>query len=191
MTTGKNIALTIRNFQRRQWHPTPVLLPGKSHGPRSLVDRSPWGCEESDTTEQLHFHFSFFTFMHWRRKWQPTPVFVPGESQGWQSLVGCCLWGRTESDMTEWLSLRTEPMSSALACRFFITELPGMPSFYYINIPYFFSVLNIVLLHTWQNVKDIEKIVNLKAQIKENNRMGKIRDVFKKMEIPREYFMQR
>ena len=44
--------------QRRQWHPTPVLLPGKSHGWRSLVGCSPWGCEESDTTEQLHFHFS-------------------------------------------------------------------------------------------------------------------------------------
>ena len=36
---------------RRQWHPTPVLLPGKSHGQRSLVGCSPWGCEESDTTE--------------------------------------------------------------------------------------------------------------------------------------------
>ena len=44
--------------QRRQWHPTPVLLPGKSHGQRSLVGCSPWGCEESDPTEQLHFHFS-------------------------------------------------------------------------------------------------------------------------------------
>ena len=43
---------------RRQWHPTPVLLPGKSHGRRSLVGCSPWGREESDTTEQLHFHFS-------------------------------------------------------------------------------------------------------------------------------------
>ena len=43
---------------RRQWHPTPVLLPGKSHGRRSLVGCSPWGCEESDTTERLHFHFS-------------------------------------------------------------------------------------------------------------------------------------
>ena len=40
---------------RRQWQPTPVLLPGKSHGQRSLVDCSPWGCEESDTTERLHF----------------------------------------------------------------------------------------------------------------------------------------
>ena len=44
--------------QRRQWHPTPVLLPGKSHGWRSLVGCSPWGREESDTTGWLHFHFS-------------------------------------------------------------------------------------------------------------------------------------
>ena len=76
-------------LQRRQWHPTPVFLPGKSHGRRSLGGCSPWGGEESDKTEWLHFHFSL---MHWRRKWQPTPVFLPGESQG---------WGRTESDTTE------------------------------------------------------------------------------------------
>ena len=43
---------------RRQWHPTPVLLPGKSHGRRSLVGCSPWGLEESDMTERLPFHFS-------------------------------------------------------------------------------------------------------------------------------------
>ena len=43
--------------QRRQWHSTPVLLPGKSHGRRSLVGCSPWGCKESDTTEQFPFHF--------------------------------------------------------------------------------------------------------------------------------------
>ena len=43
---------------RRQWQPTPVLLPGKSHGWRSLVGCSPWGQKESDTTERLHFHFS-------------------------------------------------------------------------------------------------------------------------------------
>ena len=42
---------------RRQWHPTPVLLPGKSHGWRSLVGCSPWGRKESDTTERLHFNF--------------------------------------------------------------------------------------------------------------------------------------
>ena len=43
---------------RRQWHPTPVLLLVKSQGRRSLVGCSPWGLEESDTTERLHFHFS-------------------------------------------------------------------------------------------------------------------------------------
>ena len=42
---------------RRQWHPTPVL-PGKSHGWRSLVGCSPWGREESEMTERFHFHFS-------------------------------------------------------------------------------------------------------------------------------------
>ena len=44
--------------QRRQWHPTPVLMPGKSHGWRSLVGCSLWGRYESGTTERLHFHFS-------------------------------------------------------------------------------------------------------------------------------------
>ena len=44
--------------RRRQWHPTPVLLPGKSHGQRSLVGCSPWGREELDMTERLHFLFS-------------------------------------------------------------------------------------------------------------------------------------
>ena len=40
---------------RRKWQPTPVLLPRKFHGWRSLVGYSPWGHKESDTTERLHF----------------------------------------------------------------------------------------------------------------------------------------
>ena len=84
---------------RRALQPTPVFLPGKSHGQRRLVGCCLWGRIESDTTERLHFHFSFF--MHRRRKWKPTPVFLPGESQGRGSLLGCRLWGHTESDRTE------------------------------------------------------------------------------------------
>ena len=99
---SRDIALPTKvhlvKARRRQWHPTPVLLPGKSHGRRSLVGYSSGGREESDTTEGLHFHF---TFMHWRRKWQHTPLFLPEESQGQRSLVGCRLWGHTESDTTE------------------------------------------------------------------------------------------
>ena len=49
------LELSLSSYQRRQWQPTPVLLPGKSHGRRSLVGYSPWGPKELDTTEQLHF----------------------------------------------------------------------------------------------------------------------------------------
>ena len=52
------IGRSYNSCWRRQWHPTPVLLPGKSHGRRSLIGCRPWGREESDTTERLHFHFS-------------------------------------------------------------------------------------------------------------------------------------
>ena len=65
LKTFINDAYTLYNYSqltyhdwRRQWHPTPVLLPEKSHGRRSLEGYSPWGRWESDTTECLHFHFS-------------------------------------------------------------------------------------------------------------------------------------
>ena len=47
-------------FRRRQWQPTTVLLPGKSHEWRSLVGCSPWGLYKSDTTERLHFPLFHF-----------------------------------------------------------------------------------------------------------------------------------
>ena len=43
-----------RFYWRRTWHPTPVVLPGESHGQKSLVGYSPWGCKESDTTKRLN-----------------------------------------------------------------------------------------------------------------------------------------
>ena len=76
--------------------PTPVLLPGKSHGWRSLVGCSPWGRTESDMIERLHFHFSRVG----EGNGNPL-VFLPGEFQARRSLLGCRLWGRTESDTTE------------------------------------------------------------------------------------------
>ena len=42
---------------RRTWQPTPVFLPGESHGQRSLAGYGPWGCKESDTTE-VTYHSS-------------------------------------------------------------------------------------------------------------------------------------
>ena len=74
---------------RRQWNPTLVLLPGKSHGWRSLVGCSPWGRWVGHNWATSLW---LFTFMHWRRKLQATPVFLPGESQGrgawWAAVYG-------------------------------------------------------------------------------------------------------
>ena len=86
------------SFQRRQWHPTPVLSPGKSHGRRSLVGCSPWG-RKSRT--RLSNFTSTFQFHALEKEMATIPVFLPGESQGRGSLVGCLLWGRTGSDTTE------------------------------------------------------------------------------------------
>ena len=113
--------------RRRQWQPTPVLLPGKSHGQRSLVGCSPWGRKELDTTERLHFHFHTPKIMGFpggsdgkesvcnaedlglipgsgRSPGEGngnTPVFLPGKFHGQRSLVGYIPWGPKESDMTE------------------------------------------------------------------------------------------
>ena len=58
---GGSVAICVQFFflWRRQWHPTPVLLPGESHGRRSLVGYSPWGHSQtrlSDFTFTFHFH---------------------------------------------------------------------------------------------------------------------------------------
>ena len=50
---------------RRKWQPTPVFLPGESHGKWSLAGYSPWGCRESDMTEQ--FHLTWLEELMWSR----------------------------------------------------------------------------------------------------------------------------
>ena len=59
---GSLFAIQCRQERRKRWQPTSVLLPGKSHGRRSLVVCSPGGCGESDTTERLQFDFSLSGF---------------------------------------------------------------------------------------------------------------------------------
>ena len=59
------------NQTRRKWQSTPGLLPGKSHGQRSLVGYSPWGRKELDTTERLHF-----TSLHFNPKGNQSWIFI-------------------------------------------------------------------------------------------------------------------
>ena len=89
-------------FRRRQWQATPVLLPRKSHGWRSLVGCSPWGLEESDTTERLRFHFSLSCI----GEGNGNPLQC---SQGWGNLVGCATYGVAQSQTRlKWLSSSSE-----------------------------------------------------------------------------------
>ena len=97
---------------RRQWHPTPVRLPGKSHGWRSLVGYSPRGRWESDTTERLHFHFhalekemaTHSSVLAWR---------VPGTGEpGGLPSMGSHRVGRDLSDL-----------AAAAAWAFFVAQL--------------------------------------------------------------------
>ena len=62
ITNSRNIAslkADLRLYWRRKWQPTPVFLPGKLHGWKSLAGYSPKGHKESDTTEQLHSSYIF------------------------------------------------------------------------------------------------------------------------------------
>ena len=86
-------------IKRRRWQTTPVLLPGKSHGWRSLVACSPWGRTESDTPERLHFDFSLSCTEEGNGN--PLQCSCLENPRDGENLVGCRLWVRTESDTTE------------------------------------------------------------------------------------------
>ena len=91
-------------YRSRQWHPTPVLLPGKSHGWRSLEGCSPWGLLRigHDWATSL----SLFTFMHCRRKWHPLQCSCPEnprDSGAWWAAVYRVAQGQTR---LKWLSSR-------------------------------------------------------------------------------------
>ena len=57
--TTWNWSLVQEDPWRREWLPTPIFLPGEFHWQRSLVDYSPWGYKESDTTEWLTLSFIY------------------------------------------------------------------------------------------------------------------------------------
>ena len=102
--------------RRRQWHPTPVLLPGKSHGRRSLVGCSPWGRQESDTTEWLHFHFSLSCIGEGNgNPLQYSCLENPSDGGAWWAAV----YGVTQS----WTQLKWLSSSSSRLC--IDCSLPG------------------------------------------------------------------
>ena len=96
--------------QRRQWHPTPVLLPGKSRGQRSLVGCSPWGREESDMTEWLCFHFLLSCFGEGNgNPLQCSCLENPRDGGAWWALVSGVAQSRTRLK-------RLSSSSSSMVC---------------------------------------------------------------------------
>ena len=133
--------------RRKKWQATPVFLPGKSHGQRSLAGYNPWGRKESNTTQWLSTHriqkiwglpgsasaqepacqcriYKRCGFdpwvgkMPWRRKCQPTLVFLSGKPHGQRSLAGYSPWVHKELDTTErTCSLATKQQSQDSSLR--------------------------------------------------------------------------
>ena len=93
---GFNFRVSILSYRKRRWHPTSVLLPGKSHGWRSLVSCSPWGHEESDTTECLPFHFSLSCIGEGNgNPLQCSCLENPRDGGAWWAAVYGVAWSRT------------------------------------------------------------------------------------------------
>ena len=118
---------------RRQWHPTPVLLPGESHGWRSLVGYSPWGRWESDTTERLHFHFSLSCIGEGNgNPLQCSCLENPGDGGAWWAAIYGVAQSRTR---LKWLS-------SSMASKHL---LHGMPLNLILQLPKVIQICNINL----------------------------------------------
>ena len=145
-TLGKNVflpLLCVMFFKcqlvlggRRKWQPTPVLLPGKSHGRRSLVGYPPWGRKESDTTERLHFYVLLSCIGEGKgNPLQYSCLENPMDGGAWQAIVHGVTKSQTRlSDFTFTFHFRAQEKemathSSVLAWRIQGTEEPGgLPS---------------------------------------------------------------
>ena len=128
----------LYNSRRRQWHPTPVLLPGKSHGWKSLVGCSPWGSWGSDTTERLHLHFSLSCIGEGTRNpLQCSYLENPRDGGAWWAAV----YGVTQSwTRLKWLSSSS---SSKKYLTHVLLENLGHISKHLININYcYYFTLN-------------------------------------------------
>ena len=103
---------------RKQWHPTPVLLPGESHGWRSLVGCSPWGSEESDTTERLPFHFSLSYIGEGNgNPLQCSCLENPRDGgASWAAVYGVA---QSRTRLTDWTELNWTDLEHSLALPFF------------------------------------------------------------------------
>ena len=123
------------NLWRRQWQSTPVLLPGKSHGQRSLVGCGPYGCEESDTTERLHSHFSLSCTGEGNgNPLQCSCLENPRDGGAWWAAI----YGVAQSwTWLKWFNSSSNSSSSSMQlCQYFVLSYAWIV-FHWVFIPHF------------------------------------------------------
>ena len=131
------------------WHPTPVLLPGKSNGWRSLVGCSPWGRWASDMTERLHFHFSLSCIGEGNgNPLQCSCLENPRDGGAWWAAVYRATQSRT---WLKWLSSSSQDLLNIISCHW---QTVHFTSSFPIWMPFFlvwFLWLRLLILY-WINV---------------------------------------
>ena len=152
-------------MRRRQWHPTPVLLPGKSHGWRNPIGCSPWGREESDTTEWLHFHFSLSCIGEGNgNPLQYSCLENPRDGRAWWAAV----YGVTQSQTwLTWLS------SSSSSIAWFITNISGCITKHLLyttynsnlSLPLLSSISHDSTIYKWCSAEFIHKNMCMKVDV--------------------------
>ena len=124
----------VNRYGRRQWHPTPVLLPGKSNGWKSLVGCSPWDRSELDTTERLHFHFSLSCTGEGNgNPLQCSCLENPRDGTAWWAAVYGVSQSRTRLKR---LSSSSSSCSRAPHTLSPLSEIPFFPSFHWVVCPH-------------------------------------------------------
>ena len=114
-------------WRRRQWQPTPVLLPGKSHGQRSLVGCSPWDREESDMTERLHFQTFHFHAPEREMATHSSILFwrIPGTGAWWAAVY------EVAQSLTQlkWLRSSSRQQHIKKQRQYFVNKSPSSQSY--------------------------------------------------------------
>ena len=135
--------------RRRQWHPTPVLFPGRSHRRRSLEGCSPWGCWGSDTTEWLHFHFSLSCTGEGNgNPLQCSCLENPRDGGAWWAAV--CGVAQSQIQL-KWLSSSSSSSSSLIGMKWYFMVLICI-SLIISDIEHVLMYLLTICMHFWKNV---------------------------------------
>ena len=134
--------------------PHSVLLPGKSHGWRSLVGCSPWGRQESDTTERLHFHFSLACIGEGNgNSLQCSCLENPRDGGAWWAAVYGVAQSQTRlkrlsSSFSSWSPLSPSSLFYSLCNCDSLWVTPAVENCFTINLDVFSSVL-----YGWRNLE--------------------------------------